>query len=205
MPWLLSPPNEKFKVKLETAQQVPEPQISERISWGTMNYVYPGVPAYSVTFSWTSYYPSLLETLQWAGRTRGLAWHIILYVLDRFKKKTKWKSSLLLVSVLGWEGRGRCSTAYRWKKVFSLLLVPWLARRPGSFEQHGEGLVLFYFKASPIPHQQYPILVRIQVQPMFFTQTLRQLKHLILCRMLAVYSMDKRKEGTEWTTKQLFL
>lgn len=37
---------------------------------------------------------------------------------------------------------------------------------------------------------------------MFFTQTLGQLKHLILCRILAVYSMSRRTEGTEWITKQ---
>lgn len=36
----------------------------------------------------------------------------------------------------------------------------------------------------------------------FFTKTLRQLKHLILCSILAAYSMGRRKEGTEWITKQ---
>lgn len=45
-------------------------------------------------------------------------------------------------------------------------------------------------------------LVGFSCSQVFFTQTLRQLKHLILCRMLAVYSMGSRKEGTEWITKQ---
>lgn len=128
--WLLSPHHEKDAVKLEKAQEVPEPQISWRVSWGNMN----GMPACSLAFSCTSPYPSLPETVQWAGRVCGLAWCIISYALDRILKN---KGNSL--SSGNEKGDVLLCTEQR---AFSLLLSFCLMRRTISLEESGEGWVL---------------------------------------------------------------